>query len=168
MEHRTSRRSDNPPKEWINPAELRALLERLHAEDAEPEPDDDHTTVAAVCEATGEDEKRVWELLETLRREDLEERISRRLAEAEEPLYRVERPGTSQDPLSRKTWVGQQRAITTVLDHLPRPNRPKLSKKKHADTKTDRVALLLSIFFLLAVLAVVAMIIARALAKGSI
>lgn len=120
MEHSFSggeRRHD----EAIDPEELGVLLDRLHEVDEVPEGPDHHATVAAVCEATGQSFNRVWEVLEQIRREDMEARLSQRLREMEEPLYRVERPGFDRDPLSRHTASGRERTFNSLLDKLPKP-----------------------------------------------
>jgi hypothetical protein len=115
----------------IQPDELQSLLLRLHAPEMPIEPPDDYATVAAVCEATGESAYRVREILEQIRQEDLESRIEARLREAEEPLYRVERPGTYADPLDSTTnMLARRRAIKTILDKIP-----KVDVKRSADAK---------------------------------
>lgn len=106
------------------PDELSALLLRLHSAEAPIEQPDDYATVAAVCEATGETPHRVREILEQIREEDLESRIEERLREAEEPLYRVERPGVFNDPLDSSTnMLARRRAVKTILDKIPRADR---------------------------------------------
>lgn len=108
----------------IQPDELQQLLLLLHAPETPIEKPDAYATVAAVCEATGESSHRVWEVLEQIRQEDLEARIQQRLQDAEEPLYRVERPGDYRDPLDSTTNIlARRRAVKTILDKLPRADK---------------------------------------------
>jgi len=110
--------------ESIQPDELTLLLTKLHAPETPIESPDEYATVAAVCEATGCSAQRVWEVLEEIRQQDLEARVEQRLREAEEPLYRVERPGTYFDPLDSTTNVlARRRAVKTVLDRIPKADR---------------------------------------------
>lgn len=129
--------------------ELKVLMERLHA--PEPEPDDstpDHAaTVEAVCEATGESEERVWQVLRQIRDEDLQTRLSERLREAEEPTYRVERPGFERDPLAALNFIRRTKEFDSALDELGK-NRVK-SKRKIVPTTHDRVSELIAVLILL-------------------
>lgn len=122
MEFRTtqSQSGELHPDESIEAEELRALLERLHAPAPPVEQPDHYATVTAVCEATGHTAEEVWRVLEKLREEDMEARLAQRLREVEEPLYRVERPGKSEDPLSSATLMGRRRMFNSILDTVPR------------------------------------------------
>ena len=161
--HRTETRGSS----LITPEELTELLHRLHSEDATRDIVDDQVTVAAVCEATDESQERVWLLLEEIRRDDIESRLAEKLREAEEPLFRVERPGFTSDPLSKPTWSNRQRAFSSILDHLPRPQRPKKTKvaKTIADTSADRQARALAFILLLLMLGLITTIIVFSLAQ---
>lgn len=128
--------------------ELKVLMERLHA--PEPEPVDktpDHAaTVEAVCEATGESEERVWQVLRHIREEDLQTQLADRLREAEEPTYRVERPGFERDPLAALNFIRRTKEFDSALDELGK-SRSK-SKRKIAPTAHDRVSELIAILIL--------------------
>src|SRR5690348_14090534 len=114
-------RPRNMHRSEISPDELNCLLQRLHAPDHIPEQEEDHVTVAAVCELTGAAEDEVWDLLERIREEDIEARVVERLRELEEPLYRVERPGFVDDSLTRPLISNRRRILNSVLDQLPKP-----------------------------------------------
>ena len=129
--------------ESILPDELTPLLTKLHARETPLDQPDEYATVAAVCEATGVSPERVWEVLEEIRHQDLEARIEQRLREAEEPLYRVERPGTFSDPLDSSTnLLARRRAIKTILDHLPKVDRhPRHSEKLKVSNENKKPAI---------------------------
>lgn len=74
-----------------------ATINEISHDDGDP----DHVTVSSICEATGESESRVREVLASLRQESETDQLVRRLREVEEPMFRVERttphtPSTSQ------------------------------------------------------------------------
>lgn len=154
---------DSNQNESIQPEELQALLVRLHAPDHSFEPKDDYATVSAVCEATGQSWDRVWEVLAEIRELDLEAKIHRRLQEAEEPLYRVERPDTAVNPVenSMSKWA-RQRTARTILDKIPRPEH--VRKRDHQDIRAEassRAAgnfILFATILLLVVIGVIAVI----------
>jgi hypothetical protein len=127
------------PDEALTPGELHELLHRLHCQEDEAVPADPYATVAAVCEATGEPPQRVWDVLQRMRDEDLRSRVEQRLKEAEEPLYRVERPGFSQDPLGRGSLAGRERAVTTILDRLPRVDAPQSTPPKKIESSRHQI-----------------------------
>ena len=96
--------ADDMREDEISLDELKLLMERLHAPEPEAADPPDHVaTVEAVCEATGESEERVWQVLKQIREEDLQSRVSERLREAEEPTYRVELPGFEEASLSARS-----------------------------------------------------------------
>lgn len=112
-------------RDTVTPLELTALLSELHEPDSwMGEEDDDHVTVSAVAEATGRSETEIQELLERLREEDKEIRLSRALREMEEPLYRVERPGpTPHDPLAAHFRLRPGQSLSPLLDSLAKKRR---------------------------------------------
>lgn len=124
--------------EVLNEAELRLVLERLDAVH-EPivEDVDHHATVAAVCEATGASRARVWEILEQIREDDLEARIALRIREAEEPLFRVERPGHTSEPISTARLSTRRRTFESLLDHVKRDHdtKGKVPRKETMDNR---------------------------------
>ena len=146
--------------ESIAPGELGELLHRLQGSELPFDPPDDNATVAAVCELSGVSAHRVWEVLDQIREEDLESRIAEKLRELEEPLYRVERPGFSRDPLSSVSPFGRRKAFDSVLDRLPRRQHVAPAKKAeqptHHDTASRWVATLVLVLFLLLFAAVIA------------
>lgn len=83
----------------IEDFELIDLLRRLALLEVETQLDDS-VTVRDVCELTGESERRVRETLAEMREQDYRARVAQALRELEAPLYSVERPGFSQDPLA--------------------------------------------------------------------
>lgn len=141
--------------------ELLPLLERLQTPHLPKELPDDYATVAAVAEAIGCSESEVWDALNNLRNEDLEARLAERLREAEEPLYRVERPGLNPEP---PTFIGRQRAFQSILDTLPPLNPQKRStvakKMESAEERASRwaawliLALTLLMFLVVGIVAV--------------
>lgn len=94
-----SREQHQASEEILTVDEARAILEQIHLQEhlnafqPEPKVRDDEVTIAAVCEMTGRPDYEVRKILEQIREEDLAAELARRLREAEEPLYRVERPG---------------------------------------------------------------------------
>lgn len=141
---------------FIEPQELRPLLEQLHSPETSVHQVDERATVAAVSEATGLPETQVWDALHKLRSEDLQARLAERLREAEEPLYRVERPGfTAETP----TFLGRQRAFQSILDTVPRLDSQKQAKlapkQETADERASRWAARLVLAFMLLMFAVV-------------
>ena len=136
-------------EESIEPAELHSLLMRLHLPEPVSYGSDEYATVAAVCEATGESEQRVWEVLRQIREEDISSRIEQRLREAEEPLYRVERPGFERDPLDTTTnLLARRGAIRTILDGLPRADSKSQAKPSKVQAKHDMPSRLAAYFVL--------------------
>lgn len=109
----------------VTSLELTALLHELHEPDSWlSDQDDDNVTVSAVAEATGHSETEIQELLERLREEDKEIRLSRALREMEEPLYRVERPGpTPHDPLAAHFRLRPGQSLSPLLDGLAKKRR---------------------------------------------
>ncbi|MBS1710814.1 MAG: hypothetical protein JSS71_03695 [Armatimonadetes bacterium] len=115
----------------VSDAELQAVLQAIAKEDlGEPahqaSPYDDWATVDSICEVTGRSRAEIEGIVLALRREDLAARISGRLRELEEPLYRVERPG--HHPPSSVEHILRDRQVKTILDKMGQPLIPKRVK----------------------------------------
>ncbi|HMS54615.1 MAG TPA: hypothetical protein PKA27_04375 [Fimbriimonadaceae bacterium] len=137
---------ESPRSEDLSEAELHELLVRLEFEDRESEVRDHHATVDAVCEATGASRTRVWEILDQIREDDLESRIAMRIREAEEPLFRVERPGHTTSPISTAHIPSRRRTFSTLLDHVKRDHEIK-GKASLKETKENRAFEFMAICF---------------------
>lgn len=129
--------------EDLTPGELRRLLERIDGIDTRQEPPDPHATVTAVCEATGASPHVVIDLLEEIRREDVAQRVSERLRELEEPLFRVERPGPESPSSSSLRYFAREKTLNTILDGLPTVDR-KPVKVTYRPTREERANHLIS------------------------
>lgn len=89
----------------IEDFELAELLARLDGIETAFQLDDS-VAVQDVCELTGHPLHVVREALEELREQDMRARLAIALREIEAPLYAVERPGPSSDPLA--AWARTQ------------------------------------------------------------
>jgi hypothetical protein len=159
MHHHRPDHNAQPRSEAIDARELQELLNRIYPLERTPGDlvPDDHATVAAVCEATGESEDRVWDLLTAIRREDMEARLAERIREAEEPLYRVERPGFQRDPLQGLPFFRRTRAFESELDNLGQTqDRKKRTKPKPSnhEVAANFAATAILILLLLAIVAI--------------
>ncbi|RYG39495.1 hypothetical protein EON81_00650 [bacterium] len=109
--------------------EIEPLLLRLSPGEPEVEAPV-QTTVRDVAEATGLTEKEIREALREVRRS----RLSEELRTLEEPLFRVERPGSG--PRSDVAdYLARERTLNTLLDRMPpaspSPQAPKAADKEH-------------------------------------
>jgi len=130
-----------PVNEELTADEVRRLLERLEGIESAEEPTDIFATVNAVCEATGESPALVRQLLDDIRREDLAARVTTKLRELEEPLYRVERPGFETRESATQTYLARQRTLNTILDREIVPKR-KPADKPAPKTPAERMSAL--------------------------
>ncbi|MFM9871855.1 MAG: hypothetical protein ACKVQS_00155 [Fimbriimonadaceae bacterium] len=128
----------------ISDDELREVLQNLEEQELrleahEASPYDDWVTIKAICEATGHSENEIEGVLYDIRRANLASKISERLRELEEPLYRVERPGHSRpDPSAPALRIAQ---IDTILDKLLPVNQKHVRRHKNLEpTLSDRIA----------------------------
>lgn len=128
----------SPRADEIAPGELRFILE--HLEGVRAPHLEDHVTIQAVVEATGESLNRIADLLDQIRREDHEARLVQRLTELEKPLYAVERPSTQTAPTRVDAYFARSRPLNTILDKLPRVDRTRFKPKVLPDTQQDKVS----------------------------
>jgi len=168
MSHGEASKEGTEDPSRVTLEELTTLLRRIEEfEQLTSREPDVVATVDAVCEATGAHPNRVRDLLEQIRREDIESRLAQRLREAEEPMYRVERPGFETDPLSRHTYLGRERTLTTLLETLPRPDRPTTRRPlKLVETPEDRIASRLALMVLAMIALLTAALVCRAILVG--
>lgn len=134
----------------ISDEELRDVLCAIEESQFQDEahkvsPYDDWVTISAISEATGHSTEEIEEVLIRIRRETLSCKISQRLRELEEPLYRVERPGHHKpDPSAPAIRITQ---INTILDKiLPESKKTARTRKNLEITATDRIASGIAIF----------------------
>ena len=133
----------------ISDQELQAVLQAIEEEQFvkathDASPYDEWVTVDAICEATGHNPTEVSRILYQHRRAILASRISERLRELEEPLYRVERPGHHKPDSSAPVIRVEQ--INTILDKLlPKQSYTRKSKALQT-TLSDRVASAIALF----------------------
>ncbi len=133
----------NPKSEIASDEELRILLERLQrAESLEEETARYHQigkiTVEDVAEAVGMHPDVVAQELDAMHQEWMEARVSGVLRELEEPLYRVERPGTEiksglDSPLLRL------KSVQTLAGKLREDSKITRKKIDHSPSKQDRL-----------------------------
>lgn len=112
----------DPGDDLVHESELADVLQELHQEDFPPveevEPADPTVvTVAAIAEVTGKDPAEILKTVQAVRRRQREEATAHGLAEAEEPLYRVERPSTKKRSKSRQP-LSRSMAANKLLDSL--------------------------------------------------
>jgi hypothetical protein len=134
----------NLKSQLISANELKDVLQAIEEQQfgdraREVSPYDEWVTVKSICEATGHSESEIETVLLAIRRENLASKVSERLRELEEPLYRVERPGHHKPDPSAPALRIQQ--INTILDRIMPEEKAKAKIRKHLEpTMTDRVA----------------------------
>lgn len=153
----------------ISKKELQAVLKAIEEEqfvDATHSisPYDDWVTIESICEATGHRPHEVAQILYEHRRAELASRISDRLRELEEPLYRVERPGHHKPNSSMPGLRVEQ--VNTILDRLL-PKQNYINRKKSLEANlSDRIATAFAIIIGgVVILVTVALVIQAALSR---
>lgn len=136
-------RPSNPKSEIESDEELRLLLERLHRADSlEEEAERYHQlgkiTVEDVAEAVGMHPDVVAQELDSMHQEWMESKVAGVLRELEEPLYRVERPGTEiksglDSPLLR------MKSVQTLASKLREDRTIDRKRIDHSPSKQDRL-----------------------------
>lgn len=157
MSHRFD---DRAGETKIDPAELRALLERLEPID---EVDrtmaefDDTVTVSAVCEATGVEAHVVIDILAEVRERVAEARLVQTIRELEEPLFRVERPGHAAPDATRNLPpLHRAQLFTDLMEDVVRTRKPKVKlSAPHAKSARWIEAFILIVFAIVLIGAVV-------------
>jgi hypothetical protein len=132
----------------LSPGELRELLERLEEIEPRRELFSESVTIAAVAEVTGEAPERLAKMLDRIRREDYEARLSTMLRELEEPLYRVERAGVQPKTTITEAYLARSRTFDTLLDRLPTVDRQALLPRKEKPGPVERASVWASIVML--------------------
>lgn len=128
----------------ISDAELQAVLGAIEELEFREEahvasPYDDWVTIDSIAEATGHPESEIERVLFEIRRENMASRISERLRELEEPLYRVERPGHHRPDASAPAIRIAQ--INTILDRILPEGKAKIKSRKYLEPNaSDRIA----------------------------
>lgn len=143
--------------QFVSESELRMLLLELHEEGCTLRERDDEATVEAVAEATGHSADHVANVLQTIRTEDYEARLSRRLRELEEPLHRVERPGHAPpDPMASYFKLNPGESLSPLLDRLKKTGRQPVKKSvKTPPTQSDLLSRVMANFVMLLFLAII-------------
>lgn len=140
------------PREIVTEDELRSLLLRLDGLGASETSGEGPITVEDVAEALDMDPQHVARELAAMHQERAEARLSQAMRELEEPLYRVERPATTQPHLTDPIF--RLRSVRALMER--NAGRPRLPRRAiEGDEHAHRMSTLAGAIVLIVALALV-------------